>query len=128
MPIHVDRTDAPARLIYRYRGAAPSPDEQAVLRHNLINEGHLTAATGALMDLTRLDTVPTDEELLRTIEAALEIGGWPRRRAYVVLPWMHLPIVRAIAQRTSTTITLAAFLSEADALRWLDEAEQRASS
>src|SRR5687768_3300539 len=89
MPIHVDRTDAPQRLIYRYRGPAPTPEEQAALRHNLIGDGQLTDATVALMDLTRLETVPTEEELVRTIDAAVELGGWPRRRAYVVLPWMH---------------------------------------
>jgi hypothetical protein len=119
MPLNVDHTAAPRLLIYRYTGAAPSPEEQANVRQTLIAAGHLTGETLAVMDLRALQGMPTDEELKRTVALAMEDNAWPVRRAYVVLPWMHLPVIRAIESLTAGTITMAAFLTEQDALDWL---------
>ncbi|HWI16444.1 MAG TPA: hypothetical protein VNT81_01765 [Vicinamibacterales bacterium] len=119
MAIDVDRADAPGLLKYRYHGEVPSPEEQGELREALIRAGDLNSSTRALMDIRELVGVPNEAELERTIAMANEAGGWPLTRAYLVLPWMHLPFMRLLRERAPNSITLAAFLDESDAMRWL---------
>ena len=64
--------------------------------------------------------VPNETELERTIVMASQAGSWPLKRAYLVLPWMHLPCMRLLRERAPNSITLAAFLNHADAMRWLE--------
>jgi hypothetical protein len=123
MPIQVERHFAPGLLMYRYVGAPPSPEEQADLRRELIARGQLTAETRAVMDLRALDGLPSDEEMARTIKLAMENHAWPRRRAYVVLPWMHLRLLQAIEAQAGAAITMAAFMDERAAVEWVEALE-----
>ncbi|MGE0862332.1 MAG: hypothetical protein AB7P34_00415 [Vicinamibacterales bacterium] len=119
MPIDVDRSRSPRLLVYRFSGPAPARQAQAELREALITEGHLTAETGALIDLRGLDDSGADLET--TIALAAPAGGWPHQRAYVVVPWMHLPVLRLMQGREADTVVMSAFLDEPSALAWLEE-------
>jgi hypothetical protein len=119
MPIEVDTSEAPAFLRYRYTGPFPSVDEQALVRERLIAGGQLTAATIALMDARQLDTVPDDDTLARMVAAALQRGGWPRRRAYLIDPVKHQHMIEQFKQLAMTSVTTAAFTDENEALAWL---------
>jgi hypothetical protein len=119
MPIEVETSEAPAFLRYRYSGPFPSVDAQALVRERLIAAGHLTAATIALMDVRDLDAVADDDTLARTVAAALQRGGWPRRRAYLIDPGKHRDMIEQFKQLAMTTVTTAAFTDEGEALAWL---------
>ena len=99
--------------------AGPSPEEQGELRQALIRAGELTETTRALMDIRELIGVPNETELELTIVMANRAGGWPLRRAYLVLPWLHMPFMKRLRERAPKSITLATFLYQADAMRWL---------
>jgi hypothetical protein len=120
MPIEVDTSEAPAFLRYRYTGPYPSIEEQALVRDRLIADGHLTRDTVALMDARQLEEVPDDDVLLRTVAAALQRGGWPRRRAYLIDPARHAQMIEQFKQLAMTTVTTAAFTDEREALAWLN--------
>jgi hypothetical protein len=119
VPIEVDTTRAPAFIRYRYYGEFPPLEEQKVLRESLMTFGLLTADTVALMDARELTAVPDDEILAKTVAAALERGGWPLRRAYLINPAMHLHMIRQFQDLAMTTVTTAAFVDEAEAMKWL---------
>ena len=119
MPIEVDTTHAPRFVRYRYAGEYPSVEEQSRLRDSLIACGFLTADTVALMDARELSSVPDDDVLAKTVATALQRGGWPRRRAYLINPEMHLHMIRQFQDLAMTTVTTAAFLDEKEALEWL---------
>lgn len=123
MPIQVERHFAPRLLLYRFVGVPPSPEHQADLRRELIARGQLTADTRAVMDLRGLTELPTDEEMARTIKLAMEDDAWPRRRAYVVLPWMHLRLMQAIETQAAGAVTMAAFMDERAAVEWVEGLE-----
>jgi hypothetical protein len=125
MPIEVDTSEAPALLRYRYFGSFPPLEEQALVRERLIADGHLTADTIALMDAREVDDIPDDDVLARTVAAALQRGGWPRRRAYVIDPARHSHMIEQFKQLAMTTVTTAAFTEEAQALEWLGRATPR---
>ena len=78
-----------------------------------------TADTVALMDVRALETVPDDDVLARTVAAALQRGGWPRRRAYLIDPVRHRHMIDQFMQLAMTSVTTAAFTDERDALEWL---------
>lgn len=124
MPIEVDRSEAPRLLRYRYWGPPPSSQEQADVRLTMIASGELTDETSAVMDLRGLTGVHTAEALDAAIVSALRVGGWPCRRAYVVLPWMHEAMMEMLEDRLSETITMAAFIDVGAALQWLTEAPE----
>jgi hypothetical protein len=119
MPIEVDTSEAPALLRYRYFGPFPSLEEQALVRERLIGDGHLTANTIALMDVRELDTVADEDTLARTVAAALQRGGWPRRRAYLIDPDKHGHMIEQFKQLAMTTVTTQAFVDEREAMQWL---------
>ena len=119
MPIEVDTSEAPAFLRYRYTGPFPTVDEQSLLRERLIADGHLTAVSVAIMDVREVDAVPDDDVLARTVAAALQRGGWPRRRAYIIDPARHAHMIEQFKQLAMTSVTTAAFADEHDALAWL---------
>jgi hypothetical protein len=119
MPIEVDTSEAPAFLRYRFTGPYPSVEEQALVRDRLIAGGHLTRDTVALMDARQLEAVPDDDVLARTVAAALQRGGWPRRRAYLIDPVRHAHMIEQFKQLAMTSVTTAAFTDEHDALAWL---------
>lgn len=119
MAIEVDTSDAPAFLRYRYYGSFPSLEEQAAVRNRLIEFGALTADTRALMDIRELTEVADDTILAKTVAAALERGGWPKRRAYLIQPAMHLHMISQFQDLAMTTVTTAAFVDEQEALAWL---------
>lgn len=119
MPIEVDTSQAPAFLRYRFTGPFPSVEEQSLLRERLIADGHLTAATVALMDAREVETIPDDDVLARTVAAALQRGGWPRRRAYLIDPAKHTHMIEQFKQLAMTSVTTAGFADEQDALEWL---------
>lgn len=99
MPIEVDTTRAPRLLRYKYTGDFPSVEEQSRLRDSLISFGYLTADSVAIMDTRGLAEVPDDDALARTVAAALQRGGWPKRRAYVINLPMHLHMIQQFQDR-----------------------------
>jgi hypothetical protein len=119
VPIEVDTTRAPSFIRYRYFGEFPSLEEQKVLRESLITFGLLTKDTVALMDARELSEVPDDIILAKTVAAALERGGWPLRRAYLINPVVHLHMIRQFQDLAMTTVTTAAFVDEDEAMAWL---------
>ena len=119
MPIEVDTTHAPRLLRYRFSGAYPSVEEQSKLRDSLIKLGYLTSETRAIMDAREITEIPDDDILAKTVAAALQRGGWPRRRAYLINPDVHLHMIRQFQDLAMTTVTTAAFVDEAEAMEWL---------
>ena len=119
MPIEVDTLHAPGFLRYRYHGAFPSVEEQSKLRDSLIKLGYLTAETRAIMDAREITEIPDDDILAKTVAAALQRGGWPRRRAYLINPDMHRHMIQQFQDLAMTTVTTAAFVDEAEAMEWL---------
>ena len=119
MPIEVDTSEAPALLRYRYTGPFHSIEDQSLVRERLIADGHLTGDTVALMDARDVETIPDDDMLARTVAAALQRGGWPRRRAYLIDPARHAHMIEQFKQLAMTTVTTAAFADEHEALAWL---------
>jgi len=119
VPIEVDTLRAPGFLRYRYHGAFPSVEEQSKLRDSLIQFGYLTAETRAIMDARELTDIPDDDTLAKTVAAALQRGGWPLRRAYLINPTTHLHMIRQFQDLAMTTVTTAAFVDEDEAMEWL---------
>ena len=119
MPIEVDTSQAPQFLRYRYYGAYPSLAEQSQTRETLIARGFLNADTIALMDARELADVPDHDMLARTVAAALQRGGWPVRRAYLIDPVRHAHMIRQFQDFAMTTVETAAFSDEAEAMDWL---------
>jgi hypothetical protein len=119
VPIDVDVSRAPAFIRYRYHGDFPSLEEQAALREHLIVTRLLTADTVAIMDARELTLVPDDDVLARIVAAALQRGGWPRRRAYLIDPAAHSHMITQFQDLAMTTVTTAAFVDEDEAMAWL---------
>ncbi|HEX6163666.1 MAG TPA: hypothetical protein VFZ31_09890 [Vicinamibacterales bacterium] len=119
MPIEVDTSRAPAFVRYRFYGDYPSVEEQAAVRESLITFGLLTADTVALMDVREVTQTPSEDVLARTVAAALERGGWPRRRAYLIDPATHRHMIEQFQDLAMTTVTTAAFADEGEAMAWL---------
>ena len=89
------------------------------MRESLITFGLLTADTAALMDVRELTQVPNEDVLARTVAAALERGGWPRRRAYLIDAVAHRRMIEQFQDLAMTTVTTAAFADEDEAMAWL---------
>ena len=119
MPIEVDTSGAPSLLRYRFYGAFPSIEEQALVRDRLITFGALTAETRAIMDARDLTDVPDDDFLAKMVAAALARGGWPTRRAYLINPLVHQHMIEQFQDLAMTTVTTAAFVDADEALDWL---------
>jgi hypothetical protein len=119
VPIEVDTSRAPAILRYRYYGAYPPLEEMAAMRDKLISMGLLTADTVALMDARELANVPDDDMLAKTVAAALQRGGWPRRRAYLIDPQRHQHMIEQFQDLAMRTVQTAAFVDEQEAMDWL---------
>jgi hypothetical protein len=86
------------------------------LRDRLIEFGWLTAETRAIMDVRTLDEIPNDEVLAKIVAARPQRGGWPVRRAYLIDPARHQPMIEHFRM---TSATIAAFVDEDEAMRWL---------
>jgi hypothetical protein len=123
MAIEVDTSRAPAFIRYRYSGAFPSVDEQSTVRERLIANGLLTADTVAIMDAREVTQIPDDDGLARTVAAALQRGGWPRRRAYLINPAVHQHMIEQFQDLAMTTVTTRAFVDEQEAMTWLMSGE-----
>ena len=82
------------------------------MRERLIEFGCLTAETRAIMDVRTLDEIPNDEVLAKIVAARPQRGGWPVRRAYLIDPARHQHLIESSA-------TIAAFVDEDEAMRWL---------
>jgi hypothetical protein len=121
VPIEVDTAQAPAFLRYRYVGGFPSIEEMTMIRNHLIALGLLTADTIALMDIRGLTEVPDEDFLAKAVAAALEKGGWPRRRAYLIDPARHQYMIAQFQDLAMRTVTTAAFVDEQEALTWLQQ-------
>ena len=119
VPIEVDTSAAPGLLRYRFYGAFPSIEEQAQLRERLIAFGALTPETRAIMDTRELADIPDDDFLAKMVAAALERGGWPTRRAYLINPAVHQHMIEQFQDLAMTTVTTAAFVDEDEAMDWL---------
>lgn len=120
MPIEVDTSEAPALLRVRCVGAVPSPEEQAALREDLKARGLLTAETVSLLDVREAE-VPDAITVGKSI-AAIVRAGMPRRRACLINPGKHLPIVQYL-QAAVPQMSTAAFVDEREAIEWLRNPE-----
>ena len=119
MPIEVDTGRAPEFLRYRFIGTFPTVEEQVRMREKLMSLGLLTAETVALMDTRELANVPDDDMLAKTVASALQRGGFPRRRAYLIDPKRHLHMIEQFQDLAMRTVTTAAFSDEREAMDWL---------
>ena len=119
VPIEVETSRAPAFVRYRFFGGFPPVEEQSRLRDHLIATGLLTAETVAIMDTREITQVPDEDVLAKLVATALQRGGWPRRRAYLIDPATHLHMIQQFQDLAMTTVTTAAFVDEDEAMAWL---------
>lgn len=117
MPIEVNTDEAPALLRIRCAGPVPSAQEQARVRAQLIADGHLTPDSVSLLDLRDIEGPFDAEAILHVIREAVRVG-MPRRRACLINPGIHLPILQQF-QAAVPWMSTAAFLDEREALEWL---------
>jgi hypothetical protein len=116
VPIDVDTTEAPALLRFRCHGAFPTLEEQETLRQELIAKGLLTAGSAALLDVRDAE-LPDAITVVKSIAAVVR-QGMPRRRACIINPGRHLPILQQF-QAAVPWMSTAAFIDEHEALEWL---------
>jgi hypothetical protein len=116
VPVEIDTTEAPALLRLRVIGAVPTPEEQQRLRAELIEQGLLTNGSVSLLDLRDIDT-PDALTVAKSFAAAAR-AGMPRRRACLINPGKHLPLLQQF-QKAVPWMSTAAFVSEREALEWL---------
>ena len=116
MPIDVDTTEAPALIRLRYYGQMPTPDEQRALRRDLVSQGLLGEGSACLLDVREVE-IP-DAMTIATSIADLVRADLPVRRAYIINPGKHLPLLQQF-KKAAPWLTSAAFLDEREALEWL---------
>ena len=120
MLIQTDLDEAPDFIRLTLDGVWPSIEEQRQLRRSLVAKGLLTAETCALIDLRMVATVPRYEEVQLIAEAALEEGGLPMYRAYVVGSALQYGVVRQLQSAAGASVTrIGVFSDQTEALVWL---------
>jgi hypothetical protein len=117
VPIVVDTGEAPALLRIRCSGPFPSAEEQIKVRERLIAQGLLTEGSVSLLDMRDIDDLPDPVTLAKSI-AAIVKQGFPKRRACLINPGRHLPLLQYF-QSAVPWMSTAAFIDEREAIEWL---------
>jgi hypothetical protein len=119
MPIDLDTTEAPSFIRLTLRGQWPTLEEQRDLRERMMASGQLTAETRALIDFRALATTANYSEVETIIGAAMQSGGWPLFRAYVVGSAVQFGLVRQMKALALPHVELEVFTDEQEAQIWL---------
>lgn len=118
MPVAVDTTSAPERLIFTVTDPWPTIDEISAFRQRLIVGGHLTEASRALIDIRDVHT-PGYHEASAIVAAGIKAGAFPLHRAYLVGSVVQFGFSRQLQSLAPTNMEIEIFTNEADALIWL---------
>lgn len=116
MPLEVDTTEAPALVRFRCYGTFPSAEEQDAVRQDLIAKGLITEASASLLDVRDAE-MPDALTVVKSIAAVVRTG-LPRRRACLINPGRHLPLLQQF-QEAIPWMSTAAFIDEHQAIEWL---------
>lgn len=119
MPIAVDTSEAPEFLRITLHGNWPTIDEQREVRQRLIASGQLTESTRALIDFRLLASTVAYTEVAKIVAAAIQDGGLPFHRAYLVGSAVQYGLVRQMKSIAPPHIALEIFTDEQEALMWL---------
>lgn len=119
MPIDVDTAEAPYFVRITLRGEWPTLEEQRDARRALMANSHLTAETRALIDFRQLASTASYSDVEKIIASAMQDGGWPLYRAYVVGSAVQFGLVRQMKALAPPTVELEIFTSEEEAHVWL---------
>jgi hypothetical protein len=119
MPIDIDTSEAPLFVRITLRGEWPTVDEQRDTRRALMANGHLNAETRALIDFRQLASTAAYSEVEKMIASAMQDGGWPLYRAYVVGSAVQFGLVRQMKALAPAPVELEIFTSEEEAHVWL---------
>jgi hypothetical protein len=119
MPIAIDTSRAPARVLITITGPWPAREEVAALRSRLITAGQLNESTRALFDIRAVESVPHYLEVGRMVAAATSQGGLPLTRAYLAASAEQQNVVGLMQSLAPPTIRVEMFTDEAAALAWL---------
>ena len=125
MPIEIDTAGAPAFLRITLRGEWPTIEEQRAAREAAIAAGHLTADTRALIDFRDLTSTAAYSDVEKIVAAAVQAGGWPLFRAYLVGSAVQFGLVRQMKALAPPSIELEIFTNEEEAHVWLWRNERR---
>ena len=120
MPIDVGTSEAPSFIRVTLRGEWPTIEAQRRTRQQAMAAGHLTAETRALIDFRELaSTARNYSEVEQIIASAMQDGGWPLFRAYVVGSAVQFGLVRQMKALAPAHVELEIFTNEQDAHIWL---------
>lgn len=119
MPVTVKEQDAPAFLALVLSGPWPTAQEQSGLRRQLVQEGKLSRATVALIDIREVD-LPFFEDVDCAMQAAArELAGLPRRVALLVLPGASFGVGRMLQSTAPSGVEVELFEDAEIAHSWL---------
>ena len=118
MSVEVDTTSAPEILIFTVTDPWPTIDEFSALRQQLIDAGHLTAASRALIDIRAVHT-PGYPEANAIVAAGVKAGAFPLHRAYLVGSAVQFGFSRQLQSLAPANMEIEIFTNEANALGWL---------
>jgi hypothetical protein len=118
MSVEVDTTSAPERLIFTVTDPWPTIDEFSALRRQLMDAGHLTAASRALIDIRAVRT-PGYHEANAIVAAGVKAGALPWHRAYLVGSAVQFGFSRQLQALAPANMEIEIFTNEASALDWL---------
>lgn len=111
---HVNTSYAPDLLIYEVSDW-PSVEHRFELRAELIANGHLLDHTAALVNISNLTNLPTDDDLRVAFQDAAGHG----LRACVVSTAEQQEFVERVQRRAIASLRIALFSDEREAIRWL---------
>lgn len=118
LAVEVDTRYAPQILICRF-ARWPSPDEQEILRHRLIGDGHFGASTSAVVDIRRLYDLPNPDQLAHALAQAFGKNSLFKRAACVVESIEQTALVESFRRMATRPNVVGVFFSADDALCWL---------
>jgi hypothetical protein len=118
MSVEVDTTSAPKRLIITVTDPWPTIEDFSSLRRRLIDAGHLTEASRALIDIRDVST-PDYHEATGIVAAGIKSGALPRHRAYLVGSAVQFGFVQQLKSLAPKTMEIEIFTNQEQALMWL---------
>lgn len=119
MPIDVDSREAPALLRLRCYDPYPTAEEITAVRGRLIDAGLLNEDSVSLIDLRDLSAIDDEAIFQQLVQALVSHGEYPRRRAILINPGVHLKRLQQFQQMAPKSMTAAGFLDEQQAIEWL---------
>jgi hypothetical protein len=100
-------------------GEWPGIEELRDLRQQLVSRGDLTPETKVLFDIRMVATTPMVSDVAEMVAAAVQQGGLPFQRAYLVAAAVQYGVVRQMQALAPPPISIEIFTSEAEATTWL---------